>query len=127
METPGHLEVVLVEALDAFGRDPSYAVAVMTAAVNVRRKRGVWQSRTDLRKAEQEARTRCAEGPDFICNTPTPCGTGTCRFATEEFRRIAEVDSAGSTARPQLLATGGSYSLDGAVAVLYELREGRKV
>lgn len=119
--------MILAEALEAFGQDSSYAVAVMTAAVNVRRKRGVWQSRSDLRKAEQEARARCAEGPDFICSTPTPCGTGTCRFASAEFRRIAGVDSSGSISRPQLLATGGNYSLDGAVAALFELREGRTV
>lgn len=113
----------VTEALGAFGSDVSYAVAVVSAAVNIRRKRQTWRHRLELREAEQEARAQCAAGPDFICKTQSPCGTGTCRFASKELRGLKVPECAGPSQRPQLLATGGSYSIEAAVYPLSELRE----
>lgn len=115
----------VAEALGAFGMDVSYAVAVVSAAVNIRRKREIWQHRLDLRKAEQTARAQCQAGPDFICKTESPCGTGTCRFASRELRDLRVPECGGATDRPQLLATGGKYSIEAAVYPLSDLRDRR--
>ncbi len=110
-------------ALKAFASDVSYAVAVVSAAVGIKKKRRSWQLKSDLKSAETEARKLCSQSSSFICMTQSPCGVGSCKFAKGEFSLIAVPKCKGNTERPQRFNTGGNYSLEAALIPLSQLRD----
>lgn len=104
-------------ALRAFAVDVSYAVSMAHAAVVIDRKRRVWQARKDLRDAEARAHADCRDVGSFECHAASPCGTGDCKFATDELAALVVADCPGDTVRPQR-SNPSSYSLEPAVAAL---------
>ena len=116
------LSTALQSAIQAFSSDVSYAVAVVSAAMGIKKKRLAWGLRTDLRRAETNARKLCADSEPFICMTQSPCGTGSCKFSQDEFALLNVPKCKGSTQRPQKFTTGKPYSIDAALIPLSELR-----
>ncbi len=110
-------------ALEAFSSDVSYAVAIVSAAVGIKKKRKSWQLKRDLKSAETAARKLCEKSESFVCLNQSPCGIGSCRFASGEFASLKILKCKGNTPRPQKFATGGSYNIDVVLFPLAELRE----
>lgn len=109
-------------ALQAFGSDVSYAVAMSRSASSIERKREVWALRLELRTAEKEARERCCSVVPFRCKAQSPCGVGDCIFATGDFANIGVEDWEGVRYRPQMDSTG-RYSIESAMLPLRDYRE----
>lgn len=101
--------------------DVSYAVAVCSGARSIESKRAVWKLRLELRAASKKARWECSKRKPFVCNNVSPCGLGACAFAEGELRLLT-IESPGHTERPQEDSMP-SYSLEGAVESLRQLRE----
>ncbi len=119
MSEPG---LSVLNALEAFSSDASYAVAVVTAARNLKEKGANKQLKADVQHAEASARHLCEQAEPFICMTQSPCGTGSCKYAVGEFALISNPRCKGTTSRPQQFATGGSYSSESVLFSLTELR-----
>lgn len=109
-------------AMAAFSSDVSYAVAIVSAAVGIRKKRQIWQLKADTRQAEADARSLCEQAEPFVCMNQSPCGVGSCKFSTGEFTLLKVSRCKGDTPRPQRFVTGGSYSIDSVIVSLGELR-----
>jgi hypothetical protein len=113
---------VMAEALTAYAQDPAYAVAMTKQASTIQNKRDVWAIRTELRRAEETARTACAASSEsFTCKVTSPCGTGNCRFATGDLRRLDIPATPGRTERPDG-RHASPYSIEAAVQPLRMLR-----
>lgn len=116
---PSQFTTVVTDALKSFRQDSSYAVSMMRQAMNIHHKRETWQLRLDLRIAEKEAREQCVK-ENFKCVLKTPCGTGDCLYAKNEFQMICGVVfKAGKSDKPQ---GGQSCDSDAAVESLRKIR-----
>lgn len=109
-------------AMAAFSSDVSYAVAVVSAAVGIMKKRQIWQLKADTRQAEANARGLCEQAEPFVCMNQSPCGIGSCKFSTGEFTLLKVSKCRGDTPRPQRFVTGGNYSIEPVIVSLGELR-----
>lgn len=112
------------EAGRAFGHDVLYAVSMLKAAQTIRRKRDIWQAKKDLREAEKQAVELCSKAGTFVCSNRTPCGTGSCKFASGDLALITIESVNGSVQRPQEWASG-SYELSDALEELLKIRSKR--
>lgn len=117
---------VMAEALIAYQLDSGLAVAMCNSAVAIKSKRLSWACRSELRKAEAEAVAACRLLPTFTCSSPSPCGTGGCRWATGELALLSIPAKPGRGTRPQPHEFGPSYDVEHAVKALVAMREGSK-
>lgn len=106
-------------ALDAFGRDHSYATAMAQAAVALLHRRHTAALRRELRASAAIAVTACSAPPG--CNVITPCGTGRCVFASGVLREIVTPSSRGRMRRPRGFAGTAGFSPDDALPELERL------
>jgi hypothetical protein len=114
---------VLRAALEAFGEDVSYAVAMLRTASSILAKRQVWALRVELRGEEERARGECSAGVEFFCENRSPCGTGSqCKYARGDLVLLDIPTYQGGTARPQV-SLYDSYAIESAVRPLQELRD----
>lgn len=120
---PVDFTLVVDSAVRAFGSDVSYAVAIISAAVSIRKKRSSWELRRELRQAEKAARELCSDASPFSCHTLSPCGTATCKFAQGDLTLVKASHCPGSTPRVQQNAIGGNYSVEAAIEPLTLLRQ----
>lgn len=110
------------EALSAYSRDPSYAIAMARQAQTIISKRRVWAVRLELREAERRARAACASDPEpFTCHVRGPCGVGVCPYAPSELSSLVLPPEAGRTSRPRS-SSQPTYSIEQAVRPLLERR-----
>jgi hypothetical protein len=112
----------VADALQAFASDHAYAASIAGAAVTYRRKRYQTGLRQQLRQASHQAVSACeARSGEIQCQALTPCGTGTCLFATGILRQITAESLTGRTKRPSNHCQPGGYSPDDALGALEAL------
>jgi hypothetical protein len=88
-------------ALEAFGSDERYAVAIARAATDARERAYVTGVRSAVRSAVTRAVAACgAVAGQFSCSAATACGTGSCRFASPAYRVVVVVAAPGRFTRP---------------------------
>lgn len=99
-------------AVDAFGRDERYAVAIAREAVSVRERALAAGVRASVRTAVTRALAACGEhAGEFTCSEATACGTGACRFASPSLLLAVAVAGPGRFARPaNHVRAGASFS-----------------
>lgn len=115
---------VIIDAMQAFSEDSSYATAMARQASAIRHKRQVWLLRLEIRKAESEARTQCEASEPFVCSNASPCGLGGCRFATPEHGKLCLVVE-GDTERPAA-SQEPAYDLEASLPIIQQLRGDRE-
>lgn len=102
----------MAAALRAYTEDVGYAVAMLTSARTIQRKRLQWQARRKIRLAEADARAACESGPDFICAAEVPCGIGRqCRYSLGAMRDLViteQITRSGSLRERPQLGPGGT-------------------
>jgi hypothetical protein len=113
-------QAAIRSARSAFGTDHSYAAAMATAAVTVRRKRHTAGLRDLLRAAGTQAAAQCAREPG-TCQSLTPCGTGTCVFASGVLTQVTTSSPEGRTRRPARHRGAPMFSPDAALPELERL------
>lgn len=106
-------------ALDAFGRDHSYAAAMAQAAVALLHRRHTATLRRQLRQSAAIAVTACSAPPG--CRLTTPCGTGQCVFASGVLKEITGPSARGRMRRPRGFSGAPGFSPDDALAELERL------
>jgi hypothetical protein len=110
------------EAYAAMRTDVSYVMAMSKMAVAVLARQHAWKLRSELRQVQQEAMAKCQQqAGEFTCDSPSACGTGTCRFACGIYQAISAPAGTGKTARPAN-HRGGPFCSDKALAELEEIR-----
>jgi hypothetical protein len=124
-------EAVMAEALLAYSVDVGYAVSMMNSANQIQRKRNTWQVRSELRRAEADARAACESSQITACVVTEPCSTGSCPFSQGDLADLVGVPSlptSSSTSRatrpvprPEHVP-GHVYSIEAALQPLIELR-----
>ncbi len=118
---------VVDQAMRAFAADVSYAVGMVRQATTIQSKREVWAIRSELRDAESGARKLCSEDAVVGCESKTPCGVGTCRFAQGDLVEIVLPPETLVASIPKPCG-GMGYEIDAAVAALRahrRIRDGR--
>lgn len=116
-------EPVMAESRIAFAIDSAYAVAMCHAASQILYKRRLWVVRKELRAASAAAVEACAT-QSFTCATASPCGTGSCRWATGDLALLDLPERPGKSARPQPRPGHSSYDIEHAHRPLLALRDG---
>jgi hypothetical protein len=88
-------------AIDAFGSDERYAVAIARAATEARERAYLAGVRSAVRSAVARAVAACgAAAGQFSCSAQTACGTGACRFAVPAYQSATVVAAPGRFTRP---------------------------
>jgi hypothetical protein len=118
------LSNLVAEALLAFGEDPVYSISMMKVAHNIAYKQVYNTAKIELLEAETKALEICSNTLPFVCDNKSPCGTGKCKFTSEEMSQIDVVCKDGNFDRPQEWSTG-KYNLDDALLPLVEKRFNR--
>lgn len=107
----------LSAALEAFGDDERYAVAVAGDAVSARERAYAAGVRSAVRSAVGRAVAACgAAAGQFGCDAETACGTGGCRFASPPCREVTAVAAPGRLTRPANHVRAGSGFTDAGAA-----------
>jgi len=110
-------ETELTGALEAFGTDERYAVAMARDAVKLRESAYLSGVKSSVRSAVTRAVTACsALAGKFTCAEMTACGTGACRFAAPAHRGITVAAEAGRFQRPANHVQAGSLFSDAGAA-----------
>jgi hypothetical protein len=110
----------IADALDAFGGDERYAVAIARAATEARERSYAAGVRSAVRSAVARSVAACgAVAGQFSCSAATACGTGTCRFAVPAYRLVIAPAAPGRFTRPANHADAGRpFTEAGAAAEL---------
>jgi len=113
-------ETELTGALEAFGTDERYAVAMARDAVTLRERAYLSGIKSSVRSAVTRAVTACsALAGQFTCTEVTACGTGACRFASPAHRGVTIAAEAGRFLRPaNHVLAGAPFSDAGAAGQL---------
>jgi hypothetical protein len=111
---------VLELALEAFSSDISYAVSIVRQATALNLKRESWRLRMELRGGEKQAQLLCSQAAKFHCESVSPCGVGSCRFASAELVDLECPSIPTSRPRP---AGGYAFSVEAALPALRKMRE----
>jgi len=113
-------EEELAEAVEAFGSDERYAVAIASEAVSTRERAYASGVRSSVRSAVTRAVAACgAAAGQFVCSAETACGTGSCGFAAPAHRGVTVPAVPGKFTRPaNHVLAGQPFSEAGAAAEL---------
>lgn len=115
-------ESLVADSLRAFARDPGYATDMANAAVRIATKQAQWSCRTDLRASAAAATAACSQLPEFTCTARGVCGTGGCRFATDDLIQLDVESRPGKGTRPQPHVDGPTFDVESCVRPLVALR-----
>lgn len=110
----------LTAAIEAFGSDERYAVAIARAATEARERAYLAGVRSAVRSAVARAVAACgACAGQFSCDARTACGTGACRFSSPAYRPAAAPAAPGRFTRPaNHVDAGRPFTEAGAAAEL---------
>jgi hypothetical protein len=111
---------LVAEAFEAMTQDFSYVAAMSQMATSILGKQHQWRLRSELRQAQGDAMIECS-GQEFVCESRSPCGTGSCKFAQGVYAKLDSIAVPGKTPRPANHAEGGAFSSDSALTELEKL------
>jgi len=114
---------LVTEANSAFAIDPRYIIEMAESAALLIYKKDLWKARMEVQRANEAATKACSLRPaKYVCPTTSPCGFGTCRFATPFHATIKTDAGDGPQSVRPIPATQPTYALDGATKVLLTIR-----